>query len=372
MSRPWAQVLIVQERLPHYRVPFFEQLREHLHRDDIDLAVVHGEGTRTDAARGDEGALPWAHVVSNRSIPVGQSRIVWQPVTGCVNGVDLVIVEQASRLVVNYPLLTRQALGGPRIAFWGHGANLQAGPSLLSRFSETVKTRYSRRPHWWFAYTEGSARRVEALGFDPDRITVVQNAVDTRVIEATTADRDNQRCIYVGGLYTAKRLDLVFAAADILAKAVPGFSLAIVGAGELSGYVQSEAARRSYVDYLGAKFGRELAVELRRSSAMLMPGAVGLGVLDAFAAALPVITAAGTGHGPEFEYLTHGDNGLVAEPTPMSLADATLVALDPCKSARFRHGACQASTRFTLDNMVNRFGAGIRAACDLQPSSTVR
>jgi L-malate glycosyltransferase len=358
------RVLVVQERLPHYRVPFFEQLRPRLASVGVDLSVAHGRGHGAIARRGDEVELPWAHVLENRVIGLGRRSIVWQPVLRLAAEADLLIVEQASRMAVNYPLLARQSLGGTPVAFWGHGANLQTDGSLVSRLSEAAKSRYSQLPKWWFAYTEGSARRVEAVGFARERITVVQNAVDTSLIEATEAERDPHRCIYVGSLFHAKRLDLVFAAADIVAADVPEFRLAVVGDGLERGYVEQAASSRPYVDYLGAKFGKELAVELKRSSLMLMPGHVGLGVLDAFAAGLPVVTAHGMAHSPEFEYLEDGVNALITEPTGAALAAALRRGLEPSVRGPLSVTAAALSRRYTLDQMTHNFVAGVQAACE--------
>jgi glycosyltransferase involved in cell wall biosynthesis len=356
------RVLVVQERLPHYRVPFFEQLRSRLAQDGVDLALAHGRGQAAMAARGDEAELSWAHVVDNKMVGVGGHSLVWQPVRSLAAQAELVIVEQASRMAVNYALLARQAAGGSRVAFWGHGANLQTDGSRVSRLSEAAKARYSRLPHWWFAYTEGSARRVEDLGFPHDRITVVQNAVDTSLIEATVVDRDPNRCIFVGGLYAEKRLDLLFAAADRVASELPSFRLVMVGAGPMRAYVEAESVRRPFVDYLGPKFGKDLAIELKSSSLMLLPGAAGLGILDAFAAGLPVVTATGSHHGPELEYVEDGVNGLVSDGSVARLTADTLRLLAPGVADGFRPACAAASARLTLDAMTERFRAGVLAA----------
>ena len=358
------RVLVVQERLPHYRVPFFEQLRSRLAQDGIDLELAHGRGQGAMAARGDEAELSWAHVVDNKTFGIGGHSLVWQPVRRLAAQADLVIVEQASRMAVNYALLARQVAGGSRVAFWGHGANLQTDGSRVSRFSEAAKARYSRLPHWWFAYTEGSARRVEDLGFPHDRITVVQNAVDTSLIEATIVDRDPHRCIFVGGLYAEKRLDLLLAAADAVVAELPTFRLVVVGAGPMQDYVEAESAHRPFVDYLGPKFGKDLAIELKSSSLMMLPGAAGLGILDAFAAGLPVVTATGIHHGPELEYVDDGVNGLVSEPTAQGLAANVCRAFDPAVHRALSAGCSMTTARVTLDAMVERFHGGVVAALD--------
>ncbi len=45
------------------------------------------------------------------------------------------------------------------------------------------------------------------------------------------------------------------------------------------------------------------------------PGAVGLAILDAFAAGLPMVTTHCRGHGPEIAYLRQNENGLMTEDT---------------------------------------------------------
>jgi L-malate glycosyltransferase len=365
MSAQRARVLVVQERLPHYRVPFFERLRDELAGEGVELTLAHGRGDAQMARRADEGSLDWAQTVENRAVRAGRRQLVWQPVLREAARADLVVVEQASRLAVNYALLARQACGGPRVALWGHGANLQADTSRATRLAEAAKARYSRLPHWWFAYTEGSARRVQALGFPAERVTVVQNATDTGVIEATESERDPNRAIYVGSLVPGKRLDLVLATADMVAAQLPRFQLRIVGAGTEEAFVEREAAHRTYVDYIGPLFGDSLARELKASSVMFMPGAVGLAVVDAFAAGLPVVTATGPGHGPEFEYVEHGVNGFVVPPTPDRLAAALVEAL--AMSGPMRAAGCRATaSEVTVAAMSGRFSHGLLRALELR------
>jgi hypothetical protein len=45
---------------------------------------------------------------------------------------------------------------------------------------------------------------------------------------------------------------------------------------------------------------------------MLMPAHMGLSVLDAFAASLPVITTRHNNHSPEFAYVKDGRNALLS------------------------------------------------------------
>ena len=107
------------------------------------------------------------------------------------------IVEQANRLALNYLLLAARPAGGPRVAFFGHGANLQGNPASLREHWRRI---LARTPNWWFAYTDGTADRVLSAGFPANRMTVVQNAVDTSGLTELDIPKRPGRCIYVGSL----------------------------------------------------------------------------------------------------------------------------------------------------------------------------
>lgn len=360
-----ARVLIVQESLPQYRVPLFNGLRERLALHGIHLDVAHGQPVGPVAARNDGGELPWSRRFENRRLSIGKRYVASQPVYRASASYELVIVEQASRLVTNYVLLGRQAFGGPRIALWGHGANLDPGGTVTVAASRAM----ARRPHWWFAYTEGSAARVRAAGFTTERITVVQNATDTSWASGRSASKVPGRCVVIGSLYRDKRLDFLIAAADAVAHRCSAFELVIVGDGPERARVEAWAASRPYLTYRGALFGGAKAADLLSASLVLNPGRVGLGVLDAFAAGAPVVTTRGSHHSPEIEYLRHASNGWMTENHVKAYADAVTTLLDRPDLVAAARSACRAdAARYSVDTMADRFTTGILAALAAAPS----
>jgi hypothetical protein len=86
----------------------------------------------------------------------------------------MVIVTQENSQIVNQlrglsPLRTK-------MAFWGHGITFQSrSPSSLK---ERYKAWVSGRVNWWFAYTGISTEAVIRTGFDPTRITTLNNSVE--------------------------------------------------------------------------------------------------------------------------------------------------------------------------------------------------
>jgi glycosyltransferase involved in cell wall biosynthesis len=374
--------VIAYKSLPHYRLRFFSQLREELAAMGIRLTLVHGQPSPSEALRSDTGTLQWAIEQRNRVFSIGKRELIWQPCVRLAANADLVIVEQASRLLVNYALMALQMCGAARVAFWGHGANLQS--HRAHRTGELVKRLLSRHPHWWFAYTERTKARVERLGYPRERITVVQNAIDTHDLEtACQAVTDEEIAefhrryalgtgpvgIFVGGLYADKRLPFLFAASDLIARRYPGFRLLVIGDGPERSDVVARAAQRDHVRYLGPLFDREKAVALAASRVMLMPGLVGLAVLDAFAARVPMITTAVDFHSPEIDYLADGRNGIVT-PDPDDVeayAQRALdVLIDPALQDRLVRGCEAAAAKYTNEAMVSRFAEGVRAALGLE------
>ncbi len=375
------RVVCVQERLLRYRVPFFDLLRRTLLEDGIALDLRYGSASRTVALRGDSADLSWGTHVHNRRLRLGSAHeAVWQPVVAASRRADLVIVDQASRLLSNYVLLARQQFGGTPVALWGHGANLQPDRSVFSRVGEAAKRGYSRVPHWWFAYTEGTADRVARLGFPRQRITVVQNAVDTSSFQewydgvshdeaertrAALGLRGPNTCLYIGSLYPNKRIGFLLDAAEVIAEAVPGFELVVVGSGPDEAMVRRASARFPWVRHVPATFGRDKAVLARGARLLLVPGAVGLGILDSFSFRLPMVTTPEAQHGPEIEYLRDGANGLMtaADGTPRGYAETVIRLLrDPGRIVSLRNGCAASATVYTVDAMVRRFSAGIRGA----------
>jgi glycosyltransferase involved in cell wall biosynthesis len=356
------RVIIIQELLAQYRKAFYEQLRGELRNRGTDLDLVHGRATGARAAQSDEIRLPWSRIVTNRRLRLGPLGTgIWQPALRIARQSDLVVVEHANRQLLNYLLLgARATRRGPIVAFWGHGANLQAANSAAPQ--ERLKRWTANKPDWWFAYTKGSAARVEHAGFPPDRITVVQNSIDTSVYRKTTVERSPKRCVYVGGLHKYKRIDFLLEAAKETARRIPDFQLVIVGDGEERALVANAARQYQWLDYRGALFDVEKARATASSSLMLMPGLVGLGVVDAFAAQTPIVTTDIPWHSPEFEYIAPGENGdvLPANTTPVRFGARVAELLgDEAGMAALRAGCADSASRYTVEAMVANFSAGV-------------
>jgi glycosyltransferase involved in cell wall biosynthesis len=363
------EVSIVQQVLPQYRLPFFEGLRANLAEDDIRLRLLHGQTGDGSGSKGDERELSWAEPVNSRRLSLPRGRpLVWQPVARTTRGSDLVVLEHAGRNLGTWPLLCWGVRGGrPRVAFWGHGTNLQADRG--SALTEPAKRWASRRAHWWFAYTEGSAERVVAHGFPRDRITVVNNTVETPRLH-DPPERAPLTCVYVGALYPLKRISFLLEAGARLAELVPGFRLIVLGSGEDRSLVERVEPTAPWLDFRGATFDDAKAEILAASSLTLMPGLVGLAIVDAFAYGCPLVTTDQPFHSPEVEYLRDGENGVMLprQSTPSEYAEAVAAVLrDHERLGRLREGCARSAQELSMTSMVERFADGVRTALEAQP-----
>ena len=291
-------------------------------------------------------------------------------------------MEQASQLLLNYRLLWLQARGGPRIAFWGHGRNFAADPGSVA---ERAKASISRRAHWWFAYTSRSADIVTDLGFDASRITVVNNAIDTKVLKAQVDGVDHARLtvlrqelgigpgpigLFLGTLRADKDLQGLVEAGHHIHREHPGFRLLVVGGGPLEDDVRRWAEQQPWLHYLGERYGHDRAELLTLADLVLLPGWVGLVVLDAIVAGTPLITSGDSPHGPEIAYLRDGVNGLLVAhgSDPRTYAHAVLRVLDDPELLQSLVLGCAADRDlYSIESMVRRFGDGIRQALDAPP-----
>lgn len=383
VTAPFPRVVIVQRYVTHYRVPFFNLLRDDLALRGIELEVIQGRQVDDDGEKQHTVALPWARTVSNRWIGLGRRRLLWQPAMRHLKGADLVVVEQASARLLNYRLFLRQISGRTRLAFWGHGRNLN--PDRASAVGELLKRAMSRRVHWWFAYNERSAEIVRQLGYPADRITAVQNAIDTvglvRAKQAMTPlDVSRVRAqmdlperhvgVYVGGMYPEKRLDFLLAASARVREALGDFVLVLIGAGADADLARRAAADNSWVHYLGPLLGIDTVPYVAIADVMLMPGLVGLAILDSFALETPIVTTADAPHSPEIDYLEEGRNGILlgAGTTVEQYAHEVVRLLsDPEALTGLRAGCREAAGRYTIEAMSARFADGIMAALEASP-----
>ncbi|MEW8031756.1 MAG: glycosyltransferase family 4 protein [Candidatus Thiodiazotropha endolucinida] len=377
-------VTIFQYRLLHYRVDLFKLLKEKLDADGVELRLVHGQASPAEALRKDEGDLSWAIKVHNSFWTVKGRVICWQPSPNDIFESDLIVIMQENRLLSNYVLLLRRILFKTPVAYWGHGANFQSIAPLGLR--EKWKRFLLTKVDWWFAYTEATVAILLDAGFPRDKITCLNNAIDTsefkgQISSVTETELlelkkkynlpvDARIGLFCGSLYPEKKLELLISAADLVHRDIPEFRLIVIGDGPSGDYLRQELQSRPWAISVGIKRGREKAALFKLSNVMLNPGLVGLHVLDAFSAGLPMITTNNALHSPEIVYLKENVTGRLTEDNPYDYADAVSGLLkNQDLYLRMSQAALRAADEYTLQNMVNNFAQGVLSFLEKRKST---
>lgn len=359
--------------MKQYRVPFFENLHRALRGEGIELRVAYGDPPASEEKKQDNVELgePCGRKIRNRWL-MGE-RLLLQSLYGEVRRADLVIVEQASRNLMNYILLLLSALGSRKVAYWGHGYDRKRRQGSIS---ERWKRRLINRGDWWFAYTPGTARYLLGCGVPEEIITTVCNSVDTRVfkeeLEAVEPsalrdarmslgmDESRKIGLYCGALYREKHIGFLLKAAARIKETLPEFELLVIGGGSEEGDVKEAARVHPWIHSLGPRFGHEKAIYFRMAHVFLNPGLVGLAILDCFTAGIPMITTDVPVHSPEIDYLEDGVNGLMIPHDLERYAEEVARVLgDEARLAGMRGNALESGKRYSIEAMVEDFKNGI-------------
>lgn len=375
------RLVIVQRVLPHYRVPFFRKLRERLQQKNIELILYYGQES--------QGAVPatvhiddgWAIFRRNTYFKLWGTEIVfqWLPIKS-ICGADLVVLEQANRLLVNHLLFVLRRCYSFKLGLWGHGRNCQSNSP--NGFLERFKQVYSGMADWWFSYTDSGKKIITSTGFDSDRVTVVQNSIDSTWLrsESTKVDELDLKllreelslvgshvAVYCGGMYSEKKLNFLISAAKDVKELLPSFEMIFIGDGPDAAKVRDFAEANEWVVYLGALTGVERIKFMKLGKVLLMPGLVGLVVLDSFALGIPLVTTNIKIHSPEIDYLQPGFNGLM---TDFSAASYVNQVVDLLKDNRLletlRSGCDKSFYKYSVENMVDNYSEGVLACLGLK------
>jgi len=367
-------ILIIQGQIRQYRVPFFQKLGKVLREDGISLKVAYSP-PRHVGGRDDNTDLPPKLGLKVTGHWMLSDRLLYQPLLREVSSCDLVIAEQANKYLLNYLLILLSSFRFKRVAFWGLGENWGRDRSAVS---EWLRRQIINKVDWWFAYARSTREYLISNGMPPEKITVVQNAVDTdefskmvfgiRNDELSCARRQfgigekDPIGLFCGALLPDKGIGFLLKAAARIKLQIPKFHLFIIGGGAERNMLDAAAQESSWLHLVGPKFGREKALFFRMADVVLLPGRVGLAILDAFAASLPLITTDISYHGPEIEYLEHGRNGLLVKHDVENYASQVISFFSNSElRTECAKGASESGRRFSMGVMVDNFRAGIRA-----------
>jgi len=259
---------------------------------------------------------------------------------------------------------------------------MQTSPYSLGNL---YKRALVNRVDWWFAYNYSVADFLKEKGFSLDHITVVQNAIDTKNLIAAADDVSQEELqslrqkleidendavgLFCGGMYAEKRLDFLIEACCQIKKSLPNFKMIFIGGGYDEDKVKAACVQNSWMKYLGPNYDIEKIKCFMLSDAVLMPGLVGLAILDCFAFQKPIITTDYAFHSPEIDYLKHDYNGFITHNSVEDYCSGVVRLLTKKEDMSKLKSGCQESVKqYSIERMVDNFADGVLACLDVKTS----
>ncbi len=129
--------------------------------------------------------------------------------------------------------------------------------------------------------------------------------------------------------------------------------------------MQEIAVARPWIKVMGPRFDTDKVELMMLGKLFLMPGLVGLAVVDAGAAGLPTITTAFPYHSPEIAYIEDGKNGMIVKDwqNPQAYADAVVDVLrDRPRQLAMSKAASAMADRISIEAMADNFARGVLSA----------
>lgn len=377
LNKPKASqksVMIVQPYVPAYRMSFFSRLLEELDSYGVRCRVAAASPDAEQSARGDAVSAPWIVNYSPRefslmgkTIGLGGARRLW-------SGEDGVIVGLLGSSVDTTRAIIDGRRRGLKVGLWGH---VKPYVNAGNRVDLAIEAWQLRNCNHVFAYTRGGRDYAISKGVDPRLVTTVMNATDTsrlvRARDSLTSDlvfdfmqahnlREGRTLGYIGGLDSSKRIDFLADALDQLWLTDPDIKIVIGGRGS-EAHLLDAAVSRGQVTMLGYVSPEDQALIARVSSALVMPGRIGLVAVDALVLQRPILTTLWPYHAPEHEYLAESSTCFSSSNDVSSYANLIRSFLD--MSAHSNGQPDIVNWDFpTIDQMVSNFSGGILKMLD--------
>jgi glycosyltransferase involved in cell wall biosynthesis len=375
------QVAILHQGfIPVYRAKFYEILNKN---SATTYVVYHGAPPSNTGHRELQGVPDFPNVrVKNFEFSVLGKRIIYQPVIKRIllGSIDAVVLGHEIRFISNLVLFALCKVIRVPVIWWGQGFEKNElrgfASRLLAKPTALVKTFLARLGDKYIVYTESGLAKLIRAGVLRDNVAVVRNTIDieeqhelhTELIKVDPVELrkklhvrlESKVLLYVGRIYKEKNVEQFLHLIDRLnARKLCGSFVEglIIGDGPDLDRLQKIGRDMEGIHFVGELYDQRAVAEyMRISSAVVIPGKVGLAVNHAFSQGVPVITRQHDYHAPEVEYIVHGENGLVIDGDFDSFVDATVNYLNsPELVKKLAHGALLIRNKLTLEFMVSAF-----------------
>ncbi|MCB0360348.1 MAG: glycosyltransferase family 4 protein, partial [Bdellovibrionales bacterium] len=293
------RVLILQNQLPAYRVPFFKALSA----SNREVTVAHCQSIVEEYSEFHQVRLP--------KVSVG--GLFWQRGVHRLSRDYDIVVGMFNVRWISTILLQLSPFRRPRFVYWGIGL----GKSRLANRMKLILARLSEKV---IVYSDSGRAALIDAGVVPEHVLVAPNTVhvtEAAMARAEAADRRTS-IVTLGRLGSRKQIDVILREFHRQLPRLPAdLTFDIVGDGPQQGYLENlrdELGLQSRVRFLGSiEVDEQLAEIFSRALASISYGQAGLSVIHSLAFGVPVLVGKGAISGGESEAIVDGKTGFVCD-----------------------------------------------------------
>jgi glycosyltransferase involved in cell wall biosynthesis len=292
-------ILVHQAEIQHYRVPIYSYLSSYLRAKGFEITVV---------SQGIEQKNPHMVEFDYRK----ETLTLFRLSKLFVREKPVVVIFWINPNYYIFPLILFAKYLGIKVIHWGQHRDLQDPHNpikniiyFITQWLDDAIILYSQK------LKETIVRYFHAKTFVANNTLNVLSYAMASASPSETKRRygisAKKNIIYLGRMQKRKRIgDLVKAF-----RMISSDDLGLILAGpDNEGILNNVSGERIYK--IGPVYGRDSISLLNAADVYCMPGAIGLGIVDALYCGLPVVTE-NVRHGPEIMYLKNGVNGFMVE-----------------------------------------------------------
>lgn len=363
------KIIFVYGNLPAYRKDFFTNLSKKLEENDIEMKVFYGYVTNKVTKQDDSNNYKTMKFETKK---MNLKLLTFSKMVGLLEQIkrekpDGIIFQYNQTNISQWQILKYCKQNNVPYAIWGCNytrADLNGG---LARLREKIYHYIYRNAKVLIPYGTLYRDYFLRLGIPKEKVIVAQNTINVEaivekytVVPSKNFSNETLRILYVGALAWQKKIESAIDAVATLIDNGRDVVFNIVGGGseleKLKGYLSKKTEDvKSRIILHGAKYGEELERFFLNSDVFLMPGTGGLGVNEAMAYKLPIIST----HGDETVYDLIDNNGYLLKnfgdkEEQISCLENFLTLSDVERNAMGERSRSIILSKASLSNMVNK------------------
>ncbi|MEO9210111.1 MAG: glycosyltransferase [Ginsengibacter sp.] len=291
------KIVFIAPTIQHYRLSFYEKLAN---CEGYDLVVFHGVQNGENGRPVFKGKIPFKNI-GFKAFRLGLYPFEFEYYKGMYSQIkktnpDIIILSAISGNITHRRVLSWAKNNQKKSIVWTCGWEPGLAKGLLLKFKNKLVSSFLKKGSFFLTYSSHANLYLESMGINNSLIETCYNGIETDSMvqneQKTISEskeiidkyglKDNITFLYVGGLLSPKKVDLLIDAFVHLRKSYSNIKLLIIGDGPLKDIMlkKIDGLADSNILYLG-RITNGVDSYFLASDCLVLPGAGGLALNQA-------------------------------------------------------------------------------------------